>query len=115
MKLATKISLGFGIMVAIVAVLGCMGWRILNKVNQQVLLSDSANRSAVQLLEARRQEKNFQLRGFTKQGKDEKNSAEKWQEVYAGMLNQLEGIYNSPNLRYLPVSGRYRQRNQDLF
>jgi methyl-accepting chemotaxis protein len=107
MKLAVKISLGFGIVVTITVVLGGIGWRTVHTLNQQMLLSDSVNRAIIQLLEARRQEKNFQLRGFSKQGKDTKNSADKWQDAYAGMANQLESIHNSSNLdeRYQEDTG----------
>ncbi|MFH1748445.1 MAG: methyl-accepting chemotaxis protein [Planctomycetota bacterium] len=59
MKLATKLYSGFGVMVAIAAVLGYMGWSSLGKIEHVVLIGDEANEFIKIIEEARLAKKDF--------------------------------------------------------
>ena len=69
MKLASKLYLGFGIVVVIAAVLGYMGYSSLGNVGHKVLIGDEANRSIKIVNDARLAEKNFIIRGDEKYAK----------------------------------------------
>ena len=64
----------------------------LKTLNSESGLLDSSNHLVIMSLEARRQEKNFQLRGFEKFGNDEKNSAEKWQDWINSIYKETENL-----------------------
>ena len=69
MKLASKLYLGFGVVVVIAAVLGYMGYSSLGNVGQKVLIGDEANRFIKIVNDARLAEKNFIMRGDEKYAK----------------------------------------------
>ena len=52
-------------------------------------LNDGASRMIQELLNARREEKNFTLRGFEKYGSDTKNHVQKWEDSQNKLLAQL--------------------------
>jgi len=66
MKLATKMYLGFGIVVVIAGVLGYMGWSSLKTVAARVENADDGNRLLKWVKDCRIQEKNMMLRGDKK-------------------------------------------------
>ncbi|MEA3225320.1 MAG: CZB domain-containing protein, partial [Planctomycetota bacterium] len=69
MKLASKLYLGFGIVVVIAAVLGYMGYSSLGKIEHTVIIADEANRFIKIVNDARLAEKNFMMRGDEKYAK----------------------------------------------
>ena len=92
LKTATKLSLGFGIVLATTFLLGLVGYLSLKKVNKisgQVTLLSEIN---IKMLEARREEKNFQLRGITKRGNDEKSAVEKHLDNCMSMDSQIDSL-----------------------
>jgi methyl-accepting chemotaxis protein len=62
LKLAAKISLGFGIVIVIAATIGLVGWNSLNSVSHSTQISDNAAWMSENTLMARRHEKDFMLR-----------------------------------------------------
>ncbi len=70
MKLASKLYLGFGIVVVIAGVLGYMGYSSLHKVEHKVTIGDDANRFIKIVNDARLAEKNFMIRGDEKFAKE---------------------------------------------
>ncbi len=98
MKLATKLMLGFGSLVVITSVLGVIGWRSMGSIVLKVNVADDANRCIKKILEARRQEKNFMLRGLDKFGNDTKNSREKWQDIHGELMVDLNKLAQSPEV-----------------
>ncbi len=93
MKLATKLYSGFGIMVAIAAVLGYMGWSSLEKVVAKVETADDANRFIKHMSDARQAEKNFMLRGdekYVQQVEETKQEFTKQAEETKGKLQVTE-------------------------
>ncbi|MBN2227145.1 MAG: MCP four helix bundle domain-containing protein, partial [candidate division Zixibacteria bacterium] len=90
MKLGTKISGGFGILILIAIILGYYGWSSLNQVNSYVEAANDANIAKEQLQEARGHVKDFINRGFAVSGNNDKNSMEKYEEVYRTQKTKLE-------------------------
>ncbi|MBN1347728.1 MAG: methyl-accepting chemotaxis protein, partial [Phycisphaerae bacterium] len=62
MRLSTRLSLGFGVLVVIAGTLGLMGWSSLAKVQGKVDVADDANRMLKESLTGRIHEKNFIIR-----------------------------------------------------
>jgi len=82
MRLATKLALGFGVMIVIAGVLGYMGWSSLGKVVARVENADDANRLLKFAKDCRIQEKNFMLR-HDKKHQEENN------ETMASIYKQI--------------------------
>ena len=98
MKTGTKVITGFGIAVLFTAVLGICVWNRLARIDGLVVVSDDTTRTMQALLNARRHEKNFEMRGFERYGSDTKNSADKWDECQKELLAQLEALRLSTDL-----------------
>jgi len=98
MKLSTKIGAGFVVLVVLLAAVGVTTRVILSKVTQKVTVTTDAKRTIELVLNARRQEKNFVLRGFTKYGSDTKNSFELWQDIMTQLDQGLAAVKSSPSL-----------------
>ena len=94
----TKILAGFGITIVISAVVGFLAWNRLNCVQRLAALTDEVSSAAKSMLDARREEKNFALRGFEKSGSETKNSVEKWEENQNCLLGQLDKLQASSGL-----------------
>ena len=90
MKLAAKLALGFGIVLVLTGVVAFMGYNGLNNVARSVDIADDANRLVKDMLECRRQEKNFVLRGFTVWEGDTQNAAEKLDDIVAEFETLVE-------------------------
>ena len=63
MKMGTKIALLAGVLLLLGSIIAFVGSRSLSGVAQRVYLADDVNRIVKYMLDARRQEKNFMLRG----------------------------------------------------
>jgi methyl-accepting chemotaxis protein len=98
-KIRTKLYLGFAVLILFSIFIGISSLYSIRSVNEKSGLIDSSNQLIIMILEARRQEKNFQLRGFEKFGNDKKNSAEKWQDW-------VNSIYKETGKIKADVSGR---------
>ena len=95
LSIGTKLACGFGVEIVIAAGLGIFGVLQMRRTEQLVTVVDNTNAAIQAMLNARRMEKNFVLRGFEKYGSDTKNSFEKWQESRQELLAQLEVLGNS--------------------
>jgi len=93
-RIGAKLACGFGVVVLIAGGLGFFGWERLNYVNGLTGLSNLANSGLTALLDSRREEKNFALRGLEKYGSDTKNAADKWRDCYDRLIEQLEALAN---------------------
>jgi hypothetical protein len=98
MKLARKITLGFGAVAVIFAVATTANWFSLHGIRKRVVLNGKVGQRSEQLLEIRRQEKNFFLRGFEKYGSDTKNAVEKWLDMRDGLAALLGRLQQSRDL-----------------
>jgi methyl-accepting chemotaxis protein len=63
LKLAVKIGGGFAIVLILTGIIGIISWTSMTGVTDRVDKADDANRLVKQILEVRRQEKNFMIRG----------------------------------------------------
>ena len=97
-RTGAKLAWSFGMVILIAAALGVLGWRGLSQTGRLVAVTENADRANRELLDARRMEKNFVLRGFEKYGSDKKNSCEKWQESQDRLLAEIETLRQNPTL-----------------
>ena len=98
LKLAGKMGIGFGILVLVTGMAVTTNWFCVRGISKLSVVNDLVGRSCEMLLEVRRQEKNFILRGFDKFGKDAKNAVEKWQEQRDGLNEKLRVLAKSTEL-----------------
>lgn len=98
MKLATKMGIGFGVLVVISGILGLVGWRGLTNVATNVELNRSGNECLQGLNQCASLRKDFALNGFEKAAKDDKNPAEKWHEAYTALGGQLQQLEDNKDL-----------------
>jgi methyl-accepting chemotaxis protein len=80
-KIGTKLAIGFGVVLGLTLLTGYIGFSSLKTVNGHSENAAKLSQLNVQMLEARRQEKNFELRGLEKFGNDTKNSVEKLHDI----------------------------------
>jgi methyl-accepting chemotaxis protein len=90
MKLASKMYLGFGIMVVIAAVIGYMGYSSLNKVQHKVTIGDQANRFVKIVNTARLAEKNFIMSGEEKFAKEMLSQKEHFDTLVKEITAQMK-------------------------
>jgi methyl-accepting chemotaxis protein len=91
MKLATKLAMGFGILIVISAILGYTGWNSVGTIEKQVTNADDANRLIKWSLDGRMMEKNFIQR-------KDKKYYEDGQELATRFLEQCEVTGNNLNV-----------------
>ena len=92
LKLSRKMGVGFGLLILIAAILGANGWWGLARMARLTELVKLSGDCMEDMLNCRRQEKNFQLRGFAVYGKDKKNSADKWEDDFSSLSGRFESI-----------------------
>ncbi|MGC8719794.1 MAG: methyl-accepting chemotaxis protein [Thermodesulforhabdaceae bacterium] len=85
-KLSHRIMLLCAVLLALLLGVSGLGvWSLINVKNNSIVLAKT-DQMARELLELRRQEKNFALRGFEKVAGDKLNSVEKWEVGYNNLL-----------------------------
>lgn len=90
LKIGTKLTIGFSAILLLTIVTGFVGYRSLQIVNENSENSAKLSQLNIQMLEARRQEKNFELRGLEKYGTDTKNSVDKLRDICTETFRQIE-------------------------
>ena len=80
MRLTKKMGLSFGLLVLAASAAVSINWLSIRQIKRMSILNDRISTSYKCLLEVRRQEKNFMLRGFKMYGKDTKSAFDKWQD-----------------------------------
>ncbi len=98
LRTKTRILLGFSLAILFVAIVGFVGWNRLDRVVNLFGVKDRAAASTQNLLNSRRAEKNFELRGFKKYGSDTKDSVQKWEECQKQLNLSLGELRNSSEL-----------------
>ena len=83
LKLSLKLGLSFALVLILTAVVAFVGYNGLNTVRRSSELVASADDILQRFLNARREEKNFALRGFALWGNDTENAAQKLQGILA--------------------------------
>ncbi len=92
MKLATKMAMGFGILVVISAVLGITGWSSLNGLARNVALEKGGSECLSALSDCATLRRDFALRGFAKADGEDKNAVDKWYAAYDTLNQRLESL-----------------------
>ncbi|MBW2067632.1 MAG: methyl-accepting chemotaxis protein [Deltaproteobacteria bacterium] len=111
---AGKISKKIGFLVAffllLIGVLSAIACYGLMEIRNLAPLDEIANDAVVLVLQLRRQEKNFALRGFKKVKGDKLNSVEKWQRDYDKLQETLDNLAKHPY-----VKARYSDDVKSVF
>ena len=92
MKLATKMAIGFGILVVISAVLGVTGWTSLGGVARNVALEKGGSECLDALGDCATLRRDFALRGFERADGEDKNAVDKWHDAFKNLTDRLEGL-----------------------
>ncbi|MCL0087238.1 methyl-accepting chemotaxis protein [Dehalococcoidia bacterium] len=92
MRLKTKLALGFGLVLVLTGVVVFVGYNGLKNVTRELEIARDASSIATYVLEARRQEKNFQLRGWALFGDDTQNAVEKFGGIITDLETQVEEL-----------------------
>ena len=90
--LGTKIGIGFGILIVLVAILGGFNWRGSSRVSAMVTLFDQGNTALDRVSKCGALRRDFQAKGFAKAAGEEKDSAEKWQEAFKQLASGLDAV-----------------------
>ncbi len=120
LKLAVKIGGGFAIVLILTGIIGVISWTSMTGVTDRVDKADDANRLVKQILETRRQEKNFIIRGGQEyvdrvhtQAEDMKNQATDTKAKFEQLANRQQmddvftavGDYETAFDNYVDLSG----------
>jgi len=92
MKLATKMAIGFGVLVVISGILRLVGWNGLTNVATNAELNRSGNEYPQGLNQCAALRRDFAIRGFEKSGNESTDAAGRWQEAYDALLAELEQL-----------------------
>ena len=95
LKLATKMGLGFGVLVVICGVLGIMGWSGLSGVSDSVELGNAGDECLTELNKCASTRKDFAIMGFARYDGQDVTAADKWQQAYDGMKENLQTLRDS--------------------
>ena len=97
MKLATKMAIGFGVLVVISGVLGFMGWSGLTSVATNAELNRSGNECLNGLNQCAALRRDFAIRGFEEyaEGGD---AAGRWQDAYDTLMERLKQLESAQGI-----------------
>ncbi len=98
MKLATKMGIGFGVLVVISGVLGLVGWSGLSNVALNADLNAAGNDCLTGLNQCASLRKDFTIQGFEKAANQDKNAAENWQAAYTDLTSKLQALESTEGL-----------------
>jgi len=98
MKLATKMGMGFGVLVVIAGILGYVGWNGLSHVTTNAELERQGNECLDGLNQCASLRKEFAIRGFETYGSDNRTAADNWQDAYNALKTKLEELQQSDDL-----------------
>jgi methyl-accepting chemotaxis protein len=89
LKIALKLTLGFGIVLVLTAAVALVGYNGLTTVGGSVRIAEDANQMIRYTLDARRQERDFALRGFMALGGETEDAAQKTKGILAELDKQI--------------------------
>jgi methyl-accepting chemotaxis protein len=94
-KLATKMGIGFGIVVVLTGVVGVLGWSSLNSVSKLTELYNGANVALDKMNGCAIARREFGVNGFEKAANEEKDSGQKWVAAYEALASSISAIGSS--------------------
>ncbi|MEN6386441.1 MAG: methyl-accepting chemotaxis protein [Phycisphaerales bacterium] len=92
MKLATKMSMGFGVIVLIAGVLGYTGWMGLSNVAEKANLVEKNTECQLLLDKCAQLRRDFAIKAFAKDEKTGKSAADLWFETYDQFTKQTAAL-----------------------
>jgi methyl-accepting chemotaxis protein len=98
LKLATKMAMGFGVLIVLSGILGFVGWNGLAKVVTNADLDRGGNECLAGLNQCASLRKEFAIQGFKKAANEDKDAAVKWQEAFDATMNKLETLEHNKGL-----------------
>ncbi|MBN1516188.1 hypothetical protein JXA32_06430 [Candidatus Sumerlaeota bacterium] len=98
MKLAMKLTLGFGILIAITAILGGTSWYGMSKVKVKSALMEKGNEALSDLNQCAKHRLEFAANGFEKNDGASKHAGELLLEAYESLSKQIQGLKTSDGL-----------------
>ena len=98
MKLATKMALGFGVLVLLSGVLGAVSWRGLSQIVEQRARYEKGAATQDRMNTCAIFRRDFGVRGFQKAEGETKNAAEKWQEAYGELAGAVKTLDSDKGL-----------------
>ena len=85
LKLSAKLGVGFGIMIAITAVLGVAGWRALSETANENLVADIATQANEHMYECDMLRRDVASKGHQAKGDDGQSLVEHWEADFDGI------------------------------
>lgn len=99
LSVGKKLTLSMCTLVLLTILSGLSGFNSLRSINRASNNLNELSALNTQLLEVRRQEKNYQLRGFNIYGNDKKNSFEKHQDLCLGMFKSIDHLKSNKSFQ----------------
>jgi len=97
-KIGGRICILSSVLIFLTLLMFVVNYFAMGKLQQLQAVSDKANKCIEHVLQARRQEKNFMLRGFEKYGNDTQNSVQKWEDDHVALVAVLNSLQSSDQL-----------------
>ncbi len=98
LKLSTKMALGFGVLVVIMAVLSFVAWRGLSKVQKIEGLNKQASESSEDLNKCAKLRRDFSIHKFNEYDESGKSADEKWSQAYDELIEKMKNLKNEKSL-----------------
>ena len=98
MKLSAKLGCAFGIMVLITAILGYESWAGLSEISTNVALEKQGFNASETLNQCGSLRRDFATHGFESTVEGEPNAAQKWEQAYTKLNQQLGNIEENQSL-----------------
>jgi hypothetical protein len=98
MKLATKMTLGFGTLVVLAAALGLVAWNGLSGISTISELEADGSRCVEDMNRCASLRRDFAIHGFAKRSGSDKDAAELWGEAYHEWSANLQALHQNSNL-----------------
>lgn len=90
-RLSVKLSLGFGAVVIVAAIIGGVGWRGVDTISRKVVFSQQGSECLASMNECATLRRDFALRGNAA-AEGEKGAGDKWVEAHARLIGQLDAL-----------------------
>lgn len=115
MKLATKITLGFTVLIIVASVLGALGWISVRGMASNFSKSDAGNACLLSINNTGNMRRDFAIYGFVARKGETSNAAEKWEDTYndftqkLSILSSIKGL--KPEYREKTIAAQKKGEN----
>ena len=98
-RLSAKMGIGFGVMIAIAAILSTVSWLFLGRINRTVALAEDAAKGTLHFNDLRVEEKDFRAYGLETRHGETKNAIERWEEHKTELEDLLAALEMAADMR----------------